>query len=518
MTVRLLPAAAAGVLLSAALPPSPWWPLLLALPVAFGLIASARGPGGAFWTGAAFAFAFFALYVLWLPASFSALLSPVFWLSYPLMLAILAAMWGGTAALARLVGRDGPGTLMVLPPLWVGVELLRGTGFFAFPWGTLGYAWLDTPVTQVADVVGVYGLSLLTAVLAALLAAPFVPGATGRAGPGRIGYASRPRRTAWRWSAPALAAALLAVAWWGGGVRGERVRNALPAPDLSALLVQGDTDPLGRSVGAEDDLDVYAELTASSVASLEIPPDLVVWPEGAVMGYPLDGVRGQPARASVQASAPEAGFVVGGRAQVEGGSANAVYALEEGTLLDRYDKQVLVPFGERWPLLEVATPVYRAIFGLLGLPLLQNTMPGSASHALDTAVGPVAAYVCYESVFPRIPRRMVADGAEVLVNVTNDAWFARGNGAQQHFDMGRMRAIETRRWLIRAGNDGITGSVDPVGDVQRRFERGARGALRVTFARREALTPYVRWGHLTPWAIGGLAILAALGTSLRRGA
>lgn len=511
----MLAAAASGVVLSAALPPSNAWPLLLAVAVLFGLIASARGAGEAFAVGASGGLAFFLLYVLWLPASFSALLGPAFWALFPLLLAVLAAIWGLTAAAARLVGRDGPGTLLVLPVAWVAVEMLRATGFFAFPWGTLGYAWLDTPVAQWADLVGVYGLSLLVTVAAALLAAPFVPRAPGGATPVRVGYAPMPRRTAWRWAGVPLAAVLLLGGWLGGGWRAERLAETLETPQRRALLVQGDVDPLGRAVSAEGALDVHLDVTDSSVASMDAAPDLVVWPESAVLGFPLEGTRGQPARASLQATAPEAAFVVGGRARVEGGSANAVYALRDGELQDRYDKHVLVPFGERWPLLRTAEPVYRAIFGLFGLPLLENTVPGAGPRALQSEDGPVAAYVCYESVFPALPRAMVADGAEVLINITNDAWFARGSGARQHYDMGRLRTIETRRWLLRAGNDGITAVVDPLGRTQRAFERGERGALSVAYAHRQELTPYVQWGHLAPWLVGGATLLAALGAALR---
>ena len=499
MSVRPLGAAAAGVALAAALPPSTLWPFLVSVAVVFALIGASDGPREAFWIGAAASFAFFALYILWLPASFGDLLGPAFWLFYPFLLAVLALFWGGTAALARVAGRDGPGTLWILAPLWVLVEWLRGIGFLGFPWGTLGYGWLDTPVALWADVIGVHGLSLLTTATAAMLAAPFVQ-ARPRATRGAF-RTSGGRRSPWRWAAPPLAILLLAGAWWGGGARGARLAHTLPTPDRTALLVQGNVDPLGRAASASQELDVHTDLTAAGAEGLARPPELVVWPEGAVIGFPIEGFRGEPARTAIQAAAPESTFVVGGRARVEAGSTNAVFAVAEARLLGRYDKHVLVPFGERWPLLETARPLYHGVFGLLGLPLLENTVPGPEPLPLPTPAGPVAAYVCYESVFPRIARRMVADGAEVLVNVTNDAWFSRGSGVRQHFDMGRMRAIETRRWLLRAANDGITGVVDPLGRTVAQLPRGARDTLLVNFARLDATTPYVRYGGFVPWIL-----------------
>lgn len=514
MTLRALVAAAAGVVAAAALPPSTLPVLPLAVAVLFGCVAAARDVGEAFWIGAASAVLFFALHVLWLPASFSDLLGPAFWALFPLLLAVLAAMWGATTAAARWIGGGGPATLWLLAPGWILVEWLRGLGFFGFPWGQLGYGWLDTPVAQWADLVGVHGLGLLTSVSAALLATPFVP----RRAPSARGFGAPARRAAPRGRivAPLAGLALLGLAWWGGSVRLDRLTEAMPAPDRTALLVQGDVDPFGRAAAASAELDVHLELTASGVDGLAQAPELVIWPEGAVLGFPLEGFRGEPARAAIQAASPASTFVVGGRARLQAGGANAVYALEDAQILGRYDKHVLVPFGERWPLLEAAAPLYRAVFGVFGLPLLENTVPGPGPATLPTPDGPVAAYVCYESVFARIPRRMVAGGAEVLINVTNDAWFARGVGARQHYDMGRLRAIETRRWLLRAGNDGITAAVDPMGVTRSELARGIPGTLLVRYARSDARTPYVRYGGLTGWALGGATALAALGALLRR--
>lgn len=513
MTVRALAAAAAGVVASVALPPSALPILPLALAVIFGLVAASAGPREAFVIGASGAVGLFALHILWLPASFSVLLGPVFWVLFPFLLAALGVIWGGTAALARWAGRGGGGTLLILPPLWILVEWLRGLGFLGFPWGSLGYGWLDTPVAQWADLIGVHGLGLLVGGVAAALAAPFVP-ASPSAGRG-YGAGTRPSGVG-RIATPALAVLVVAAAWWGGAQRVERITEALPEPDRTALLVQGDVDPFGRAASASQELDVHVDLTASGQARAGAPPDLVIWPEGAVLGFPLEGFRGEPARAAIQVASPASTFVVGGRARVEGGGANAVYAMTDAQLTDRYDKHVLVPFGERWPLLDAAAPFYRAVFGVFGLPLLQNTVPGPGPAPLQTDTGPVAAYVCYESVFPAIPREMVRRGADVLINVTNDAWFARGAGARQHYDMGRLRAIETRRWLLRAGNDGITAVADPTGATRAELDRGVRGTLQAEFARSDLLTPYVRFGHLTPWLLAGATLTAVAAAALTR--
>jgi apolipoprotein N-acyltransferase len=388
----------------------------------------------------------------------------------------------------------------VLAPLWVLVEVARASGYFAFPWGTLGYAWVDAPVGQLADVAGVQGLSLLTAVAAALLAAPWVPSPRRR-------RAGRPRRTV---VAPVVALALIGGAWLTGAAAYDR--HELPT-DHSALLVQGNVDPFGRATSQAQELEVHLELTRLGIARMAAPPDLVVWPEGAVIGFELDGARGAPAREAIQASAPNSALLVGGRARVTGGSTNAAFSIADAQPLGRYDKHVLVPFGERWPLIEVAEGAYRWVFGLLGLPLLANTVPGAGPAPRASGAGVLGVGICYESVFPNITAAMARDGAEVLVVITNDAWFARGDGARQHLDMGRMRAIETRRWLLRAANDGITAVVDPYGRVVAELDRMVAATLPVRFGTSDTVTFYARHAERMPWL---LAALTLLGLALAR--
>lgn len=498
----LVVAAAAGALLSLALPPTGLWPLLLALAPLFALVASAPSAKRAFWLGAAFALPFFGIYILWLPLSFSqpSMLGPFFWIVFPLLLAALCVIWGFVTFAARLVGGRGPGTLWLLPGYWVLMEWLRAHGYLGFPWGTLGYLWYGSPAAQIADTVGIYGLSLLAAVAAALVAAPFVRAPRDPLAP------QRRRGSRGRWLAPALAVVIVAGAMlWGSAL----LARPVPRPDRTAVLVQGNVDPFGRAVSPAGDLGKHTGLTRDAVASLDAPPTFVIWPEGAVLGYAVEGPAGRTTRSAIQASAPGSAFIVGGRAYVDGKDYNSAFSLAGGQVLDRYDKTHLVPFGERWPLLETAAPLYRAIFGLLHLPMLVDTTPGKGPIPLRTPHGPVATYICYESVFPQVQRIMVHDGARLLVNITNDAWFSEGNGAEQHFDMGNMRAIETGRYLLRAGNNGITAVVDPHGRVLARLPRKVAGTLVAHFAFIDTVTPYVRYGR---WYAPALALLSAIAT------
>jgi apolipoprotein N-acyltransferase len=226
---------------------------------------------------------------------------------------------------------------------------------------------------------------------------------------------------------------------------------------------------------------------------------LVVWPETAVPYVPAD----------VQSW-------LGGRDLLTGVSAyddgyrNRIVFYRAGRVVASYDKTVLVPFGERFPWRRELGWLYDFFFKAFGLGQLADTTPGEELRPL----GPYGAYVCYESVFGRVARGLVRNGAELLVNVSNDAWFGPTFGVRQHFDMGRLRAVETGRWLLRAGNDGITAAIDPYGRVVAELPRGERSWLAAPYSMSSSRTPYVYWGD---WPVFLLAaLLALLGRAPRR--
>jgi apolipoprotein N-acyltransferase len=479
-------ALASGALLSLAFPQVGVWPLALALAPLILLTVNSFRAQDAFWPGFFFGLGFFALHLLWLPQSFAPYSGGFFWLLYPPLLAVLGVFWGIVTFVARFLGGRGVGALWLLPALWVIMEWARTQGVFAFPWGVLGYIWVGTPLAQAADVAGVYGLSLLTLAVVSMGVSPLVYHPFARFTP----------RLAW------FCALLVVASWLGYGVFRLRMVT-LSAPE-TAMLVQGSTDPYERVTEAGGELGLYRRLTQQALRNIPEPADLVVWPEGVALellyaGYDLTSPAAAPDRARIQRSAGEQPVITGGGAIDERSvfsASNSVFGLENAQITGRYDKVYLVPFGEYFPLVQTLAPLYRTVFGWFGYPLLQSRPPGREVAPLTVAGTQVAAYICYESVFPQIARTMTARGAQVLVNISNDAWFGFGQGARQHFEMGTLRAVETRRYLLRAGNNGITALVDPLGRTRAELPRGERGALTVRYGERSGITPYVRFGDL----------------------
>ena len=441
-----------GALLAFTQPPFPLgW--LAPLPLAFLLtrFAGRHGAAAAFWAG----LGYWGVHLAWLPSSFALMFGPLGVLPFVPLVLVEAALW---ALLVRYFGRRG----LALIGGWLLLDfLLAHLGALAFPWGDLGYALTAAPGRMLAALGGMPLLSL-TVLL-----------------------------TAWALKEGRYWVLLLWLVLWVAPL------PAQPAGSV-AVLVQGSINPLAKVRGAVSPQQVYENL--SQEALREHPEArLVVWPETAVPRLPADVAGWLGGR-----------DLLAGVAAYDRGYRNRVVWIHEGAFAGSYDKVMLVPFGESFPWRRELGWLYGFFFNAFGLGNLLDMTPGASIHPL----GPYGAYVCYESVFPQVARTLARLGAELLVNVSNDAWFGPTFGVRQHFEMGRLRAVETGRWLLRAGNDGITASIDPYGRVVAELPRGERGYLLAPYSLRSRNTPYVLWGDV-PMLLVALG-LAVFGRARRR--
>ena len=443
--------------------------LVVTLSVLMARIQGLSPSRAARWT-APFALGFFGLHLQWLFPSLNSILgAPAGLLVAPVVL-LLAAGLTLTVWLTRLLA--GRWTLLALPAAWILFDWLRTLGPLAFPWGSLGYAASRTTAVQLASVGGVPLLAALVLGSAALLAH---------------------RR---RWSI-----SLAGTLWIAALLVGNAMTSPTAPTTRTALLVQGSVDPVAKMNGTVDATGIYRNLTRSG--DLRPVPDVVVWPETAVPFTPdRPESWGQLSRLGVP-------LITGAPGRQSGDSYNSAFALSKAGVY-RYDKIRTVPFGESFPARRALDWLYRPVFAALGVPGLQNMTSGSRSAALLAGALRYAVSICYESVFPGLARRAVRDGGQVLVTLSNDAWFGRSAGVEQHFLMGRVRAIETRRFWLRAGNDGITAVTDPSGRFQARLERGARTTLLAGFTPLTGMTPYVRFGDWVVALASGLVLVCVV--------
>lgn len=365
--------------------------------------------------------------------------------------------------------------LWAAPFVWVGVEWLRTYfPFGGFPWNLLGYAVApEVGWIQPAAYVGVYGVSFLIVAVNALVAAAWMAPSRRRA----------------------VLLAVVALVLGGAAFRGRRL-PPLPAGE-PALLVQTNLPQTAYdpewTAHHQDEMTQLEQLTREAARpEAGARPALILWPEIPVSLYfhrdPV--VRG---RLLQLAQATRSYLLVGIVDFREAGERlrptnSAVLLAPDGSLVGQYDKIHLVPFGEYVPL-----------GGGLGFlqPLTEEVsdfVPGREPAVLPAGESRLGVLICYEAVFPALVRESVARGASVLVNISNDGWFGGSAAPAQHLNMARVRAVETRRYLLRATNTGITAVVDPYGRLTALAPSDARTVLAAGFAPRREVSAYVRQG------------------------
>jgi apolipoprotein N-acyltransferase len=185
-----------------------------------------------------------------------------------------------------------------------------------------------------------------------------------------------------------------------------------------------------------------------------------------------------------------------------------------GDWTTRYDKVHLVPFGEYLPF-----PRLFAFAG--GLTKEVGEFHTGVSRApLDAGSTRLGVFICYESVFPGEVREFAEQGAQVLVNLSNDGWYGDSGAYAQHLNQTRMRAIENDRWLLSATNTGVTASIDPYGRIVARLPRKERGVLAAPYTLTSVTTFYTRHGDWFAWLcaiISAGALLTRFGLQMKAG-
>jgi apolipoprotein N-acyltransferase len=338
---------------------------------------------------------------------------------------------------------------------WVALEWVRGWLFGGFGWNGLGVAMhRELAMIQIVDITGVWGLSWLVA-FGNLMAVIIVRRIVGEIGPVFL------KRVRWEFS---ISVALVVVVF-SYGVRRLIKNDPGPTIPLRVAALQPNV-PQSEKFDPEAEAKVLAlfdRLTA--LATLSQPaPQLVIWPESAtpralfaaeeVIGF----VRKQAARGDF-------GLLIGSTdfdpALGEDYNIAALFT-ERGEKLQIHRKMHLVPFGEYLPLRPLLGPIAGGLVPGDFTPGTEHTVLALANPAVR-----IGALVCFEDTLGDLTRRFVAGGAQLLVNITNDGWFAQSPAAAQHLANAMFRAVETRRPLVRCGNTGFTGSIDPFGRAAR---------------------------------------------------
>lgn len=402
------------------------------------------------------------------------------------------------AIFAALVRSVGFGPLQIFPALfWVALEF----GFpLLFPWYLANSQFAFASFLQTADLVGPYGASFVLMWFNASV----------------YGWLSAVRYERLARLAAVACAALLALgSVLYGYQRLETVGTEMAAaPKLPMAAVQGnvDIDLKWDPALAQRNLEKHKALT---IPLAEAP--LVIWPESAIEAWLPEDLLYLPDEMIPKLNA-ESRFVFGARSfRGKPGSAdfrafNSAFLTDgEGRVLARYHKQVLLAFGEY-------VPFARLLSLLPGMPLAEGFTPGTSSVAFDLPGGVRAApLICYEDLMPALSRRFVREtGANVLLNLTNDAWYGMSVGPWQHAWLAQLRAIETRRSLLRVTNTGVTALINAKGELLHSLPMFVPEVLKTEVEILEGQTPYVRFGDWFAWTATLLSVGLLAGSWRRR--
>jgi len=499
--VRLV-AALMGLLAALSQPPISWpFVLVISLPVLFLLWHRVETSARAFWIGWFAGLGYFGATLHWIAEPFLVQPEIYGWMTPFAVIGMAGGMslfWGAGFWVAKRLCPDGWAAPFALIFGLVGMEWLRGNILSGFPWSLLGYAWVETYAIQLASDIGIYGITLWTVLVGFLIGHLL----TMRGFLRRIGFG-----------------AVILVAFIGPYLYAadrvfmvELMENKLGKPEQTGPLI-GLVQP---NVAQKDKWQPHLrgehlnDLLTKTRDLSDQGADVVIWPEAATP-YQID--KTPQLRAMIaEALKPQGILLAGGIRLEENNAFNSLIAIDStGTILDTYDKQHLVPFGEKIPLESLLSRI--GLRAMISLPGGFTTGKARERSMNLNGLPPLVPMICYEAIFPAEIMRRAAKG-DWLVQVTNDAWFGNWVGPYQHLAMARVRAIERGLPVARAANTGVSVMIDPYGRMAASLPLNEAGIIAAPLPRRTQATLYSRYEDI-PFGLGmllcfGLALLGKL--------
>lgn len=388
---------------------------------------------------------------------------------------------------------------LAAPLLWTALEFARSHLLTGFPWENLAYSqYLHSKIIQISDITGIYGITFAIVLINAVLF-DLWPGT------------SRRRRLAWT-----IAAFVVLGAIYGyGHFRIAEIGGALSkAPRLAVSLIQGNIDQNIKwdPQYQKETLKIYRSLSS---AAIPYPGrgGLLVWPETAAPFYFQRPDLLQEEVIDIGRSSGVA-LLFGSPSYEDNGGRmdymNSAYLLRpDGTVGGRYDKVHLVPYGEYVPLRKLFPFIGKIVAGV------GDFRPGKGFHPLTADGFRLGVLICYEGIFPEGGRDYKREKADLLVNITNDAWFGRTSAPYQHLSMTVFRAVENRLYLVRAANTGISAIIDPLGTILARTGIFERTVLKGEVKMIDEKTFYAAYGDVFVY-LCGLALLILFIVSIKQ--
>ncbi|HEX4583170.1 MAG TPA: apolipoprotein N-acyltransferase [Acidobacteriaceae bacterium] len=537
---RLGLAVLSAVLLNLCFPiagPLPPWRMVFAwfgaVPLLVALLSSEEGNRPlwrGFFTGWVFGVLWYAINCYWIYQTmflYGGLPTPVaagILLLYSLIMGLYYGLFGWLIAFTRHATGGVRAPLFLTPFLWTAIDLL-GAHLIKVPWDQLGYSQIDNAaLTSIAPWTGTYGITFVLLAVNALFAAGFAFGKRQWWVAGAAATVLLQAGLLWHPAAvPTSATAVLLQEnlsvqqdnSWAGTQWDPKTGRYVDLWDVNTnRFVQWSERTCTPYIAGMPETDaplVTPDCDAAAARPEDAKPALIVWPEAE--SALTEGDPRFRALMGRMTAATGAAAIVGNLAtdvrpsHVDYYNAASVFAAD-GSLLGRYAKIHLVPWGEYVPFARVFSFAHQ---------LTRNA--GRMTHGWRRMVFRLnghhyGIFICYESIFGDEIRQFALNGAEVLVNISDDGWYGDTSAPWQHLNMARMRAVENRRWLLRDTDTGVTAAIDPYGRMTQSAPRHEFTSLAVRYGFNDDLTFYTRFGDVFALACGILS-LATLARSVR---
>ncbi|WP_028313297.1 apolipoprotein N-acyltransferase [Desulfatibacillum aliphaticivorans] len=501
--IRLMAAMCSGVLLTLAYPQADlWWIAWFAfLPLLFAVRnkswSAAFGLG--FLTGLIHNIGL----VYWVDGVMRQYGGIPWYASFPLLflLAVYLSVYMGLFAAFTRKGPVRPlRSLFFAPALWVCLEYARTYLITGFPWGLLGHTqYQNLEIIQIADLTGAYGVSALIILVNYGL---YLLGASLYSGTLFGPTLSRTRGML----AILLTGMIVGGAYYYGVLRLDQVKQSCKnAEAIEVAVIQGNIDQNIKWNPAyqEHTVDTYVRLTKSAVSP---KTELAIWPESAMPFYFSATEPFLTARVLNEAREDNLYLLTGSmsfeRTEKDPIFYNSAFLIgQNGKVLGKYDKAHLVPWGEYVPLKKYMPFINNLV------EQVSDFSPGRKGEALPANGVNLGVLICYEIIFPSLARHQVLDGANLLVTITNDAWFGRSSAPYQHFSTAVFRAVENRRAVARAANTGVSGFIDPTGKILAATNLFVEDTRTTSLPLLKTGTLYTELGDLFAFICMGLVII-----------
>lgn len=483
-----------SLLLTLAFPSFSFWPLAWFGMVPLFIVIQNKSPLQSFWLGWTQGILFYLGTLTWI------INTMVNYGNLPLIVSVfllaLLAMYLGVYTglfcffLARFK-RNQVNKWIAAPFIWVSLEYIKAHILTGFPWASLGYSQFNNlQVIQIADVTGVYGLSFLIIFVnvSFFLVLDYF-------------YFFQPEKREVSAMKNHITAALflLIITFGYGSWKSSYFSNYAGKKPLKVALIQGNIDQSHKwDILFQNS--VYETYKKMTLESAEKKPDLIVWPETATpFSFSSDRVH----RSKLLQLGKESGsHILFGSPNFDKKDRkitlyNSAYLISpEKKVLGQYDKIHLVPFGEYVPFKKLLFFVDKMVVGI------GDFGSGTEHTVFSMPKGKFSTLICFEVIFPDLVRRFVKEGAEFLVNITNDAWFGKSAASYQHISMVVFRAVENRRPIIRAANTGVTGIINSRGEIISQTDIFARGKIIGNiYPEKNYQTIYTRYGDFFAIAV-----------------